>query len=276
MRAFDWRRKHQAESLRDVLDVNDRPPRRAIAHDPNLARRVGPAHEVVEDHVGTQSGRGSVGGRVAHVHRAEVGGRQCVKVFLGAHLRDRVGRQGLQLSVLVEQVVTGCGSVHAAGGRVKKTPRSRLLRQSCETHRSLVVDLISPGLVEVSKRVVAERGQMNDRVESGEIPTLDVTDVLPDGRDLGLRSLERAVAIQKAVEPGHLVTPLDQVSRHDRPDVAVVARQENLQGRLTRSSRVLRRISRGFRATEGPAACPCIARTGRACRPRAGGRSPGG
>ena len=84
------------EAARDVLDVGERPPRRAVALHPHLARRVGVGDEVVDHDVAAQAGRDAVGGGVAQVDGAEVVVGERRDVALGQHLGLAVGGDGVE------------------------------------------------------------------------------------------------------------------------------------------------------------------------------------
>ena len=64
------------EGARDVLDVGERAPRRAVGLHPHLAGRVGVGDEVVDHDVAAHAGRDAVGGGVAEEDGGEAGGRR--------------------------------------------------------------------------------------------------------------------------------------------------------------------------------------------------------
>jgi len=64
--------KQGEKGARDVLDVNERPPRGAIGLETHPALREGGSGEVVDHDVGSQSGRRSVSRGVTQISRTEV------------------------------------------------------------------------------------------------------------------------------------------------------------------------------------------------------------
>ena len=100
-----------------------------------------------------------------------------------------------------------------------------------------MVDVVGRLRVEVSDRVVADRGEVDHRVEADEVLALDVADVGPHRLDLGASGAERAGGEEVGVEADDLVAgPLEHGDEHGA-DVAVVASDEdahvNLLGTLT-------------------------------------------
>ena len=72
---------------------------------------------------------------------------------------------------------------------------------------------------------------MDDGIETAEIlrlDRLDVTNVLPDGRDRGRVWPEIRGLIQKRVQPRDLVPGGGQDLRHHRADIPVVSRNKYL------------------------------------------------
>ena len=57
------------DRLADVLDVDQRPPRRAVARHPDLSRGPGKAGKIVEDNVEAHARAGAECSRVAQEHR---------------------------------------------------------------------------------------------------------------------------------------------------------------------------------------------------------------
>ena len=100
-----------------------------------------------------------------------------------------------------------------------------------------MVDVVGRLRVEVSDRVVADRGEMDHGVEADEILAVDVSDVGAHRLDLGWRRPERAGGEEVGVEADDLVARPLQHGHEDGADVAVVAADEdahmNLLGTLT-------------------------------------------
>jgi hypothetical protein len=86
-----------------------------------------------------------------------------------------------------------------------------------------VIDLVGQVGVEVAERVVGKRRQVDDRVEAGQVGRGDVAHVHPQRRHLRPVLAEPAPLEVERVEPDDIMPSLSQHRDHDRPDVPVVA-----------------------------------------------------
>jgi hypothetical protein len=93
-----------------------------------------------------------------------------------------------------------------------------------------VIDGIRDTCTEITERIVGERGEVNERVETLEVRHLHIADVTPD-RVLGPCEIlpEGALLVVEGVEAGHLVSCPGQHRYKDAADVAVVATYEHSQ-----------------------------------------------
>jgi hypothetical protein len=85
-----------------------------------------------------------------------------------------------------------------------------------------VVDLVGDVGVEVPDRVVAHRGQVDHRVEAGEVRGLDVAHVPVNRLDLRLDRPEPAIGEQVVVQADDLVVGALQAGDEDRADVSAM------------------------------------------------------
>ena len=223
--------EHRQRRARDVLDVHERAPRRAVALEHDLAGRVRPADEVVDHDVEAQARRDAVGGRVAQVGRAEgvVGERR--DVLLGQHLGLAVGASAAR-SPAVSSSASAPAALPYRLHEEKNTKRddAGLLGLRGELGRGDLVDVVGGLRVEVADRVVADRREVQDGVEALEIRDLDVADVLAQRLDLGRRGAEHARGEQIRVEPDDVVAGSLGERDEDGADVAVVTGDKNAQG----------------------------------------------
>ena len=102
--------------------------------------------------------------------------RQLRHVLLDADLRDGVGRDRVKLGRLVHEIVAGF-AVAAARGGVEEARHAGLLCEPREAHRGGVVDVVRDLRIQVAQRIVGERGQVDDGVESFEVRRLHVPQV---------------------------------------------------------------------------------------------------
>ena len=71
-----------------------------------------------------------------------------------------------------------------------------------------MVDVVRRLRIEVAERVVADRGEVDDRVEAGEVLGLYVADVAPDRLDPVSGIAKGAAGKEIGVEPHNLVPRL--------------------------------------------------------------------
>src|SRR5882757_5425887 len=95
------------EGARNIFNMDDRPPRRSIRFqiDETLGHR--PSHQIVEYDIETDAWRDAVGGRRAHVGRAETVAAQQGNVALRSDLGFAVRRDRVQRAGFVEHALTG-------------------------------------------------------------------------------------------------------------------------------------------------------------------------
>ena len=91
-----------------------------------------------------------------------------------------------------------------------------------------MIDVQRAALVEAAKRVVRQRRQMNHGIEARKIVRDDIADILSNRRNHTAILAEIASRVEKAVEARDVVTLAHQHVDHHRPDVAAMARHQNL------------------------------------------------
>ena len=129
------------ERPRDVLDVDDRPPRRAVGLEEDAAIGDSPGDKIVENDIETQSRRDAVGGGGAQEGRTEAISGELRDVPLGAHLRNAIGGQRLQLAGLIDHVVTSKPVVAARGGEQEPFDAC-LLAEFSDPHAGEMIDVV--------------------------------------------------------------------------------------------------------------------------------------
>ena len=86
-----------------------------------------------------------------------------------------------------------------------------------------MVDVVGGAGIEVTHRIVGERGQVNDRVDPQQVAGLDLPDVPPDlGDERGRFVAEVAALVQVAVEADHVVAEAPQQGHRHCADVSAV------------------------------------------------------
>ena len=90
-----------------------------------------------------------------------------------------------------------------------------------------MIDVVRELGVEITERVVRERGEVDHGLVPFEVARSDVANVAPH-RPYGLAGIaERARLIEVRVETDRFVAGLEQHRYHPRPDVAVVTCHED-------------------------------------------------
>ena len=194
---------------RDVADVDERPPRRAVALQPDRAGRVRPADEVVEDDVEPQTRRDAVDGGVPHRHRrrspssASSRSASSARTFDSAYARQRPQRR-----VLVERGRRRPTAPYMEHDDAKTNrPHARFLRRAGERggSPSRLMSYVHSAL-RSPMRVVRECREMDDRVEPAEVRRCDVADVAAQRRDRARRSAPKShPSVEERVEAGDVV-----------------------------------------------------------------------
>ena len=246
-------------ALAYILDMDHRPPRRSVALDEHLAGRERARDEVVDDQVQAKVGRVPVDGRVPQEDRAEVVVGQFGDGTFREDLRLAVRGHRVEGSGFGEQIVGRRRSVQAARRGEDEPFDPRLLGQSSDPDGAEMIDLERARGIQMPEWVVRDRREVHDGVEPPKVIDLDVPDVQAKGR-------RRRSGSGPSVQPSNQNASSPVTSwpasrdhrREDRPDVAVVARDQDPH---VRWSRAARRRSTSFPAASGPGGCPCIART---------------
>src|SRR5262249_25789254 len=158
--------------------------------------------------------------------RTEVIVGQLRDVVLDAYFGDRVRRDRAQLRGLVDERVARL-PVAAARRRVEKACHAGVLGQTREPDGRGVVDVEGDVRVEVAQRIVRERAEVNNRVESVEMTHLHVAQVEPQLVDVLDAGAERALTEEITVEPDDFVASAEEHRYHHGADVALVSGDQN-------------------------------------------------
>jgi hypothetical protein len=223
------RLEHGEEGPGDVLGVDQRSPRAAVALESHLAAGERRAGEVVHDDVGPQTRRRAVGGGVAQVGGAQAVAGELGDARLGHDLALAVGRHGMELGVLVEPSVAA-GPVERARGGEQVTRDAGGPGDTREVDGAVRVDRVRGRGVQVPDRVVREGGQVDDRVEAGDVVGAGVADVAGPLLVAGRDRPEVAPVVPPGVEADDLVAgPLEERDHHGA-EVTPVAGHEYPHG----------------------------------------------
>ena len=226
------RRLHGSkEGPRDVLDMGDRPPGRAVRLDVDPSRCHRPGHEVVQHEIEPDPRADPIGRGGPEIDRAESVAGEFGEALLGPDLADAVGRQRIQRAGLVDEI-RAAHPVVRAGGRIDEPLDADCLGQTREAHRSLEIDRVGRVGMEIPERIVREAREMEDRVEPHQVRRLDLADILQDGghhRHVAA-GREGTPLVEIRVETDDLVTGRTQHRREDGSDIAPMPGYENAHG----------------------------------------------
>ena len=130
-------------------------------------------------------------------------------------------------------------AVHARRRGVDEAAHALVLRDLHEGQERVVVDRLAQLRVQLEARVVGDAGQVDDRVDTGQSPSLQqpaVPDVSPDLAEarMATDSLEHLVTENVQVQDGDPVTPGEQLGDQDGPDMSAPPVTNMLAHRLLR------------------------------------------
>jgi hypothetical protein len=211
------------EGPRDVFDVHDGTPWRAVALEANRAGRIRPGNEVIEHEVEPQARRKTIGRRIPKVERAEVVVRELGEVLLHEDFGLPVRSYWIEVSLLRQEIIAP-GAVVAARRREDEALDAGFLGKLSHADRRSVVDLVGQLRIQVPERIVGQTSQVQNRVESLYIVDRDVADVLDRLGDrlwiVAIRAAREDVAIQAV----HLMPCVQEHWRQNHTDIAFVPR----------------------------------------------------
>ena len=214
--------QHREERARNVLDVHERPPRRPVALDEHFAGRDGVADEAVHDDVGTKARRHAVSSGVPQEYRAEAIGGELGDVAFDEHLGLTVRRDRVERRLFGQQAVVRRDAVQTAGRGEEIPLDAGFTGQTGQPHRRQMIDVVGELRIQVAERIVRQGGEVNHRVEAGELGRLDPAHVGANRRHLRAFAAEGAFLEKIRIQPDDLVTRADEDVHHHGADIAVV------------------------------------------------------
>ena len=148
------------------------------------------------------------------------------------------------------------GAVHRARRGEDEAADACLPRGSGQAERSLGVDVQRQRRIETAERVVRERGQVDDRVETSEVGGSDIADVADaPGNPTRLRP-EVTAAVEVGVEARDVMPAVGEERREHRSDVAEMTRDEDSHTLANKRYCSGRENQRDYRPGEPFAAMP--------------------
>src|SRR5437870_3285719 len=215
------------EGTRDVLAVDQRAPRTAVAHDADVAFGDGAAEKVVDDEVDAQHRRMAVRSRVAQIGRREVGVGQRRDARFGHDLRLRVYRDRVERVLLAERAAFG-PAVDRAARREQEARHTGCLGGTRQGDRASGVDRTGDFRVEIAHRVVGDRGEVHHAIKAVEVSRAQRSHITLDFAIRLRHRLPAATREQVEVAASDIVPGLLQKPNQMGADIAAMAGNQDL------------------------------------------------
>src|SRR5688500_2088375 len=223
--------EHAGSRLRNVEDMHERPPRRPVGVHPDLLVAPGQSREVVDDQIEALSGRCPICRRVPQVRRGKIVAGHGREVALDQELAFGVRRERLGAAAFVLRGIR-TRAVYAAGAEVHEARHAHLARETRQADGALVIDLVGDVRRELPDRIVAELGEVDDRIVSAKIVRRDVPDILDQDLRRGMHAvIEPADPVESGVAASDIVPAVEQILTEDGADVPVASGDEDLRHR---------------------------------------------
>lgn len=172
----------------NVANVNDGTPGRAVTFYVNAAGGVGPGDEIVKNDVQAESRGNAIGGGAAEISGREIFVGERSEIAFDEDFRFGVSGDGIEDGRFIVHGFAA-GTVGAAGRKKDEAAHACGLAELGETHGSQVIDLVGELRIEITERIVGERSEMNDGVETCQVGEGKIAHVLADaGNFFGGRS----------------------------------------------------------------------------------------
>ncbi len=214
------------ERSRDVLDVDHRAPRFAVAVHDHFSGGDRSADKIVQHRVEAHARRQPVDGSIAQESRRKTAARELAHGLFGAHLGARIFGARIQRSILIDDVGFG-HAVHDARGGKQKALDARGLGGLGQARGALVIDLARPTGIQIADPIVAQGGKMNYRIETFQIGGGEIANIFAHRRHPHLVGHQSACIEITGIYTDDSIAGVRQQRRHDRADIAVMSREQN-------------------------------------------------
>src|ERR1700720_2745974 len=210
------------DRLADVFDMDERPPRRAVAGHPDLFGGPREPGQVVKNDVEAHTRASAECRGVAQEHRREICVGERSDIAFDQHLTFGISglRIGRRLLVTIAAVLGR--TIDTARRGIHKARDAGLLASPRQGYRAEVINGVSRALVQLAERVVRQLGQMHDRVEPFDVLWRYPAHVLGKGeRPRGAIVVKPAIPVKAAINPDDVEPPLQQLRPENGADIPV-------------------------------------------------------
>src|SRR5262245_49587837 len=219
---LQWGLEHGLKRARHILYMHDWPPGCAITVNHDAASRESAPHQIVENSIEAHARRETVNCPVAAERWREAFISELAQRYFRINLGTSIFGLGSQRRGLVDSERFR-HAIHDARGGENETRHACLFRELREADGAFTVDFACPMRVQVSHRIIAQRRQVDHRVEPDEIAGGDLTQVLAQGRYRCEVRQEPAREEIVSIQADYIVALALEPRRHDGADIAVVA-----------------------------------------------------
>ena len=220
------------DGARHVVDIDQRPPGRAVGEHADAARGKRGGDEIIEHEVEPEAGREAAGGREAERrrhHRAEIG---LGEPLLGRDFRARIGGERVERVPLAPRGRIG-EAIDTARGGEHEAPDAPCCGKLGETQAGAVIDRVRHRLEAIAHGVVRDRGEMDDGIDAIEQIAGEIThiaEILPFETMLGERRARgQAMGEKPGVEADQagLRQRAAEMADENRADIAEITGDQN-------------------------------------------------
>ena len=213
--------------LTNVIDMDQRSPRRSIAGHLDLFDGPGESGEIVEDDIETHARAGAECRCVAQEHGREMGVGERADIAFDQHFALGIGGLRIRRRSLVALASVLGRTVDAARGGIDKTRDTGLLAGPRQRDRADVVDLVGCAFAQLTEWVIRQLGKVNDRVEPFDILRGNLAHVLSEGeRTRAVIVVKPAIAVKAAINPDNVKPPLHELRPENGADISIDTRNQ--------------------------------------------------
>src|SRR5262249_40486758 len=178
--------------------------------------------------------RGSAEDRcITHRDGCEIVASELEETFFSPDLRFGVRCERTQGRGLSELRVRSGGAIHRARRSEHEAADSGFTCRACQNERPVAVDVFCEVWMEIPERVVRQGGEVDDRIKAPQVGRSYIAHVGNSAAHGTQVCAEIAASKELSIEASHVVAGGSKVRRQNRPNVAMVTRDENFHPRRT-------------------------------------------
>ena len=206
--------------------MHHRPPLRAIAHQRQHAVAPGAPGHAVDREIEAHARAVAVQRGLAQHRDAKALACQRQHALLGANVGGGIGGERLGRVALVTDHLRVLEAVDAARRGQEVAPDPGRPGHRGAAHARGVVDLFGRSREQLAARIIGDRRQIDDMVDTLQVALIEAADVGPDALEPGMLGQQMG-AEEEAIERAHLVALRQQHRHQRRADVAARTGHQN-------------------------------------------------